>query len=245
MRTPSRANSDTQMITPRPEYEAMITPAIRDELKKYGIRNMSKAKAIPLLDHIYKETHPIMEFRTEKKDGMMNSDISFDTISNSSNDSADHELMEESLMLNNQYDILTQDQAQPTDLLPETNLRELILKYIQSDKDLYNKCLTYEPFWLEQFFKDFKPFAMAHNLTARQINLKLVTDILDNECLTFRTGASANRNRVAGKKSVKSKPNSISSTSQRKKGKKRLSSSQTAIAPTKKRGRKNVYATQS
>merc|ERR1719422_2770993 len=122
-----------------------------------------------------------MEFRTEKKDGMMNSDISFDTISNSSNDSADHELMEESLMLNNQYDILTQDQSQPTDILP-------------------------------------------------QINLKLVTDILDNECLTFRTGASTNRNRVAGKKSVKSKPNSISSTSQRKKGKKRLSSSQTAIA---------------
>merc|ERR1712018_663222 len=101
----------------------------------------------------------------------------------------------------------------PPDTGPEINLKELILNYIQRDKDLYNKCLTYEPFWLEQFFKDFKPFAMAHNLTARQINLKLVTDILDNECLTFRTGASANRNRVAGKKSVKSKPNSISSSS--------------------------------
>ena len=103
----------------------------------------------------------------------------------------------------------------------------------------------YEPFWLEQFFKDFKPFALAHNLTAKQINLKLVTDILDNECLTFRTGASANRNKGQAKKSVKSKLNSSSTTSQRRKGKKRLSSSQTAIAPTKKRGRKNVYATQS
>ena len=245
LRTPSRINNDTQMITPRPEYEVMITPAIRDELKKYGIRDMSKAKAIPLLDHIYKETHPIMEFRTGKKDGIMNLDQSFDTNSNSSNNSEDHELMEESIMLNNQYDILSQDQSQPRDISPEVNLRELILKYIQSDKDLYNKCLMYEPFWLEQFFKDFKPFALAHNLTAKQINLKLVTDILDNECLTFRTGASANRNRVPGKKSAKSKNNSSSSTSQRRKGKKRLSSSQTVIAPTKKRGRKNVYATQS
>merc|ERR1719414_942794 len=97
--------------------------------------------------------------------------------------------------------------------------------------------------WLEQFFNDFKPFALAHNLNSKQFNLKLVTDILDNECLTFRTGASANRNRNVRKKNPKNRK--LQSSSSKRKGKKRLSSTQVESAPTKKRGRKNLYATQS
>merc|ERR1712150_467415 len=105
----------------------------------------------------------------------------------------EHELMEESILLNNQCDLLSQNHSLPTDSSPDLNLRELVIKFIKSDKDLYNKCLIYEPFWLEQFFATFKPYALSHGLSSKQINLKLVTDILDNECLTFRTGASANR----------------------------------------------------
>ena len=100
-------------------------------------------------------------------------------------------------------------------------------------------------FWLEQFFATFKPYALLHGLSSKQINLKLVTDILDNECLTFRTGASANRNRVSRKKSGKTQIKAPKAANQRPNGKKRLSSTQTETAPSTKRGKKHLYATQS
>merc|ERR1712062_539956 len=145
---------------------------------------------------------------------------------------AEHELMEESILLTNQCDTLSQSLSQPIESNSDVNLRDLVVRFIQSDKELYNKCLMYEPFWLEQFFNDFKPFALAHNLNSKQFNLKLVTDILDNECLTFRTGASANRNRNVRKKNSKNRK--LQSSSIKRKGKKRLSSTQVESAPRKK-----------
>merc|ERR1712062_447851 len=86
---------------------------------------------------------------------------------------AEHELMEESILLTNQCDTLSQSLSQPIESNSDVNLRDLVVRFIQSDKELYNKCLMYEPFWLEQFFNDFKPFALAHNLNSKQFNSKL------------------------------------------------------------------------
>merc|ERR1712156_289701 len=118
-----------------------------------------------------------------------------------SNESAEHELMEESILLTNQCDTLSQSLSQPIESNSDVNLRDLVVRFIQSDKEL------------------------------------------DNECLTFRTGASANRNRNVRKKNPKKRK--LQSSSIKRKGKKRLSSTLVESAPTKKRGRKNLYATQS
>ncbi|KAB7505446.1 Structure-specific endonuclease subunit SLX4, partial [Armadillidium nasatum] len=45
-------------ITPMPDYKSMLSPDLKRELDKYGIRKLSRKKAITLLLHIYEETHP-------------------------------------------------------------------------------------------------------------------------------------------------------------------------------------------
>ena len=224
----------------------MATPAVHNELKKYGIRDMAKRKAIPLLDHIYKETHPLINMQKEPEGTIEDLNESFESSSTISNDDIpEQELMEESILLtNNLFDHISESSQQPQD--ENVNLRDLVIKFIQNDFVLYRKCLTYEPIWLEAFFTDFKVYAIANNINAKQIKLKIITDILDNECITFRTGASANRNKIVNSKSRKaSKMQSIAKVSKGNRGKKRLSSSQCQKTTIRKPCSKRLCATQS
>ena len=89
-------------------------------------------------------------------------------------------------------------------------------------------------------------YAIANNVNSKQIKLKIITDILDNECITFRTGASANRNKIVNAKSRKAcKMQSNAKVSKIKSGKKRLSSSQSQKATIRKPSSKRLCATQS
>ena len=45
-------------LTPLPDYEKMLSPALRQELRKFGLKVIPRRKAVPLLKHIYEETHP-------------------------------------------------------------------------------------------------------------------------------------------------------------------------------------------
>ena len=247
--TPTKRESNIQVdITPRPNYESMLTPAVNKELKKYGVRNMSKSKAIPLLDHIYEETHPVLKMlkkRTDKIEEELNESLD-STSSFNNDDNPVQELMEESILLtNNQFDHVPNECSQSSQHQDgDLSLRDLIIKFIQNDRVLHRQCLTYEPIWLEQFFSDFKAYAIAQNVKARQVKLNLVTDILDNECITFRTGARANRNRVLNDKVRKSKHGVAGTNTKRKQSKKRLSSSQTVKATVRKPSVKRISATQ-
>ena len=66
------------------------------------------------------------------------------------------------------------------------DLHSDVIKFIQNDPELHRQCLTYEPIWLEQFFDSFKSWS---GLTSRQLKITQIMDILDNECITFRTKA--------------------------------------------------------
>ena len=46
-------------VTPiMPHYESMLSPALQQELQKFGLKVIPRQKAVPLLRHIYEETHP-------------------------------------------------------------------------------------------------------------------------------------------------------------------------------------------
>ncbi|KAG8196089.1 hypothetical protein JTE90_007828 [Oedothorax gibbosus] len=45
-------------ITPLPDYGKMMTPQIKEALKKIGVKAMPRKKAVAVLSHIYNETHP-------------------------------------------------------------------------------------------------------------------------------------------------------------------------------------------
>lgn len=248
--TPIKAQHiDNIDITPRPNYESMATPIVNRELHKYGVKNMAKNKAIPLLDLIYKETHPSINMNIEDsdKERMYCFNESSGSSSTSEDDINEREVMEESILLTNIHldiepDILTQSSQQNSGF--DGNLRDLIMKYIKSDLELYRKCLTYEPIWLEQFFSDFKTYALAQNFNSKQVKLNLVINILDNECITFRTNARANRNKAMNEKTKQRKAKQSTTRVKTKQGKKRLSSTQSEKTSKRKKSSTRLSSTQ-
>ena len=59
--TPSKIGTSkagqAKSITPMPDYSKMISPALKRELKKFGLKVVPKTKAVQVLEHIYHETH--------------------------------------------------------------------------------------------------------------------------------------------------------------------------------------------
>ena len=41
-----------------PDYESMLSPALQQELQRFGLKVIPRRKAVPLLKHIFEETHP-------------------------------------------------------------------------------------------------------------------------------------------------------------------------------------------
>ena len=60
MSTPTLSILEDMEETPSimPEYESMLSPALQQELQKFGLKVIPRRKAVPLLKHIYEETHP-------------------------------------------------------------------------------------------------------------------------------------------------------------------------------------------
>ena len=146
------------------------------------------------------------------------------------------------IQVDNEPDILTQQSQQNSSF--DGNLRDLIMKFIKSDLELYRKCLTYEPIWLEQFFSDFKTYAVAQNFNPKQVKLNLVINILDNECITFRTNARANRNKAMNEKTKQRKPKRSTTRVKSNQGKKRLSSTQSEKTSKRKKSSTRLSSTQ-
>ncbi|XP_073979434.1 uncharacterized protein isoform X2 [Rhodnius prolixus] len=69
--TPSCSSSEiyfSKSVTPFPDYDSMITPQLKRELKKYGLKgNLGSTKAKVLLKYIYDQIHPVVESDKEQE----------------------------------------------------------------------------------------------------------------------------------------------------------------------------------
>uniref|UniRef100_A0A915LBI2 Structure-specific endonuclease subunit SLX4 n=1 Tax=Romanomermis culicivorax TaxID=13658 RepID=A0A915LBI2_ROMCU len=48
-------------VTPMPDYHRFTSPELSKELEKYGLKNMAKRRALPLLKRLFDETHPYVD----------------------------------------------------------------------------------------------------------------------------------------------------------------------------------------
>ncbi|EDS35182.1 conserved hypothetical protein [Culex quinquefasciatus] len=48
-------------VDPRPDYDALSSPMLERELFKYGLKQLSRAKAVKMLNHIYDQLNPLVE----------------------------------------------------------------------------------------------------------------------------------------------------------------------------------------
>jgi len=235
----TRANRPITPETPaasasRPNYEAMLSPALRKELQRFGLKVIPRQKAVPLLGHIYDETHPDPA-KKKRKQAVVKKPVlqlSQPAVSNdkkaaaavsrknkvaeivcftqpavaskvaitppklsrnssscsSQNSQDDEDLPEESMMCLSQGATAEAERQTANDVT--IDLHRDVIKFIQNDAELHRMCLSYEPIWLEQFFDRFKAQSGLKKLKVNQI-----MDVLDNECITFRTAKSSRRNR--------------------------------------------------
>ena len=167
--------------TPMPDYESMLSPGLRQELRRFGLKVIPRRKAIPLLKHIYEETHP----ECRKKVDFLNKNADDDDLDaeedilSSSQESQDTvpDVPEESILHANDLE------SEPND-----DLASKLILFIQNDVDLYRQTLMYEPIWLEDLYQRFKEESGV------SVKLPEIQTILDNECITFRTRSQHAKN---------------------------------------------------
>lgn len=57
----------TESVTPKPDFVNITIESIHAELNKFGIKKLSRSKAILLLEHIYNNTHPIIDDKLDDR----------------------------------------------------------------------------------------------------------------------------------------------------------------------------------
>ena len=102
---------------------------------------------------------------------------------------------EESIIINND--------DEPNELINDNNIHENLLNFIRQNQELHRQVLMYEPLWLEDLVIQFKESKSVEGKFKVKINQ--VQEILDIECITFRTRARNDKN---VKRNAKSKAKS-------------------------------------
>uniref|UniRef100_A0A0K2UCZ4 Structure-specific endonuclease subunit SLX4 n=1 Tax=Lepeophtheirus salmonis TaxID=72036 RepID=A0A0K2UCZ4_LEPSM len=172
-------------VTPMLEYESMLSPALRCELKKFGLKVVPRAKACRLLEYIYEETHKeAMYLKEDKVRKEEREEECIPTSSQTSMNSSFEDMAEESIHFHSEEAYEEAISQAPL------NLEEKVKNFIRSDSMLWNQVLRYEPIWLEDFVSAFK----SSDKGEKKCKENQISDILDSECITFRTRKSATRN---------------------------------------------------
>jgi len=159
----------------------LIISALKKELRRFGLKVIPRRKAIPILKHIFTETHPgcllifFFNFITKSEckkfsvcdvgDAETNSQSlsqNSDDVEDDNNDFPEETLVEDivrsrlkSSLTKLNYSSCTQICSQAPSNDP-VELGKEIVKFIKNDPTLNRQCLMFEPIWLEDFYSDFK-----------------------------------------------------------------------------------------
>ncbi|XP_066937260.1 LOW QUALITY PROTEIN: dentin sialophosphoprotein [Macrobrachium rosenbergii] len=255
MKTPKQKAKTKNMITPLPNYKEMLSPELQKELKRYGIKPISRKKAIVILEHVYEKTHPLVtdseadssycdtplqpqhaktktgkqkvtaslqeglavknskktkntddkpkkntatKTKNNKVSQVVNvqdrieeeeeedSPLNLSQSSSTSSEVSELECVEESMLLG----ALDDDIA--VSATHQGCLSSQVLQFIRSDPEFHQKVLLYEPFFVE----DLQASLKANGV---KCNMRGLLDILDDQCITFRTH-QGQRQRQRGRK---------------------------------------------
>ena len=171
------------------DYDLMLSPALRKELKKFGLKAIPRRKAVPLLRHIQSQVQSQKVQQQKQVKEPSTSQKSDDDLEISSQedeqDQGDETVFYGINDVEDENDLNNVDKKMKK--VSEIELAERVKKFIVSDQDLYLKVLTYHPIWLEDFLDSFKSKEKIRCSSAQLV------DIFDAQCVTFRTKASGSR----------------------------------------------------
>jgi len=197
---PRPPQSVSAAVTPLPDYQTMMTPQLKAQLRKFGLKAMPRRKACLLLNHIYEQTHPLVpgtplarqrgrpgpEPGTQEEGVEEESDSDLSQGSTSSQDRHFTDMPEESMMYEQEEE---EEEYTPSQVCSGATLHSQLSSFLVSRPSLHASILQYQPLWLGELAKDVKEAGIKCKVAQLQ-------DWLDIQCITFRTESSRNRNKV-------------------------------------------------
>ena len=209
-------------VTPLPDYTAMLTPQLRAELKRFGLKAVPRRKACLLLNHIYEQTHPLVpctprpppparKLITDPEPEEKVTEDSDDDQGSQMTESQD--MPEESILYDHEE---AEEDEPPLTQVSGATLHDQLTQFVKARRSFYQMILLYEPVWLGQLHRDVKEAGIKCTMTQLQVlNIIMLEfsvtyeltfnyqDWLDLECITYRTESNRNKNKAAAEKRKK------------------------------------------
>ncbi|CAH1403866.1 unnamed protein product [Nezara viridula] len=174
--------------TPKPDYDAMISPELKDELKKYGIKpNLDSIKARPLLRYIYEQIHPIRAelpkyakepHASTSKTKSSTRVIAIDDDSSDERKKIENDFAYEEKLFNQSKvsDVLSTKEVDACD--SENDLKKTIADFIKSNNELFSNVVLFRPLLFKKFYKTVK----EHGI---KCSIHELLDVLDDLCVNY------------------------------------------------------------
>ncbi|XP_058459941.1 structure-specific endonuclease subunit SLX4 [Malaya genurostris] len=174
-------------VSPRPDYDGMVSPALHRELFKYGLKQLSRPKAVKMLNHIYDQLHPLVEvYESEENDEVNSSQTTSDNnvsavvkkiattdaSSQCNMDSFSAELPDEEYILPAKPRKKTFWCAVPLNIA--------FYNMVKFNQSLLRQILCYQPIDLDAIYGQLKEIGLRYETND-------LIAFLDKRCITFRT----------------------------------------------------------
>jgi len=171
-------------VTPLPDYTAMLTPQLRAELRKFGLKVVPRRKACLLLNNIYEKTHPLVPKKRPKPPRRkIIPDAEPVDISTDDGDDDQGSQMTESQHMPEESILYGGDEGEPQ--VSEASLHDQLGQFVKARRSLNQMILLYKPVGLGHLHRDVREAGIKSSLNQ-------LKDWLDLECITYR---SSNRNK--------------------------------------------------
>ncbi|XP_037045934.1 structure-specific endonuclease subunit SLX4 [Bradysia coprophila] len=190
-----------KLVSPKPNYENMDSPTRLEHLKKYGLKTLSKRKAVICLEHIYNRLHPYIELDeqddldkilSQKEKLAINSNINRIDVIAIPSETAEALTESDFDVLQGNEDIFYLPSAprtkNPWCLEP---LHVAWHNLINSNATLYDAILQYKPVDLMDIRSLLKSIGLRYETND-------IISFLDRKCITFKTD---NKRNATAKKS--------------------------------------------
>lgn len=178
--TPARISAAP--VTPLPNYAAMHTPELQDQLQRFGVRKLPRKTAVNVLHRIYDETHPLVpetplrpmlqRIGANATDGR---DYRNEHLARSSQ-SEQFPTSEEPYHYSVSSSSTDEDGISGDD--SDSNINEKLRHFFDRNTELSESILMYEPV-------DFQKLHLNLKEANIRISSKSLINYLDEQCITF------------------------------------------------------------
>ncbi|XP_065092899.1 structure-specific endonuclease subunit SLX4 [Ochlerotatus camptorhynchus] len=160
-------------VSPRPDFDGMASPLLHRELFKFGLKQLSRPKAVKMLTHIYNQLHPMVDIvEVEEPEPCGDSNVSEGVTPLPSQPYFVPEMEDEEFILPSKPRKKTFWCAVP--------LHIAFHNMVSADPRLRRQMLRYQPIDLDEVYGHLKEIGLRYESND-------LIAFLDKRCITFRT----------------------------------------------------------